>query len=98
MRGTKHDYPVIVLYSPSTPSCTGSSEDTYSNRVYTTTIIEENNFYNDDNCHLVNIHEVMDECNEQFGDYVAHSKYSVSSERGLLKNNYNYESERGSVI
>lgn len=85
MRGTKHDYPVIVLYSPSTPSYTGSSEDTYSNRVYTTTIIEENNFYNDDSCHLVNIHEVMDECNEQFSDFQAHSRDSVGSEREFLK-------------
>lgn len=41
VRGTRHDYPVIVLNSPSTPSYTGSTEDTYSNRVYTTTVVRD---------------------------------------------------------
>lgn len=85
MRGTTHDYPVIVLNSPSTPSSAGSTEDTYSNRVYTTTIIEENNFYNDDSCQLVNNNEVMDECDENFGDYQAHSRDRVNSKLEILK-------------
>lgn len=76
------DFPVIVLNSPSTPSSAGSTEDTYSNRVYKTTIIEENNKFNvyddEDSCDFVNINE-MDECDERLDtNYRTHSRRNVS--------------------
>lgn len=77
---------MIVLNSPSTPSSTDSTEDTFSNRVYTTTIIEENNtFYNEDNYELVNNEqEVKDECDWHYDkNNRVHSRYSVGSACGI---------------
>lgn len=78
-RGPHRDYPVIVLNSPSTPSSTGSTEDTYSNRVYTTAMSEYN--YNlcleDDNCEYME--RMMDECDVHlYETYQAHSRKSVN--------------------
>lgn len=80
---------MIVLNSPSTPSFTDSTEDSYSNRVFTTTIIEENNtFYNEDNYELVNNdeQEVKDKCNGHYDkNYKAHSRESVGSACEIYK-------------
>lgn len=70
--------PLIVLCSPSTRSA--SSSDSYSNRVYKSTIIdEEDNYYvnDEEDCEFVNI-DTMDECDERFDeDHRTHSRGHV---------------------
>lgn len=72
------NYPVIVLNSPSTPSSTRSTEDTYSNKVYTTTVVEEYVSYNYDVDNQCGHNDRVDEC-DVINIRRAHSKDSVIS-------------------
>lgn len=99
-RGLRRDYPLIVLNSPSTPSSAASTEDTYSNRVYKTTIIDEKNNFSvnddEDTYDFVNI-DAMNECDERFDDnHRTHSIVAVSaceiSKQLVLRKKVQYKS------
>lgn len=61
----RRDNPVIVLNSPSTPSSTGSTEDTFMHRVYEAEITGKNHtFYVNENEIIKYEDFTMDECDE----------------------------------
>lgn len=72
------NYPVIVLNSPSTPSSTRSTEDTYSNKVCTTRVVEEYISYKCDEDNQCVHNDRVDEC-DVTNIRRAHSKDSVIS-------------------